>query len=72
MKITWLFEGSEKLSRGYWTQFLLSCLYEHSQNLLAADGNTLPQGKVSPTLNPHVLFHFHVMIKGIIENCLNI
>ena len=27
--------------------------------------NNLPRGKVSPPLNPHVCFHFYVMIKGI-------
>ena len=29
------------------------------------EGDNLPWGKVSPPLNPHVCFHFYVMIKGI-------
>ena len=52
-----------KPSRGYWKQFLLPCLFEHSQNLPVAEGNNLPRGKVSPHLNPHVRFHFYFMIK---------
>ena len=65
LRRAWLFEISESLSRGYWKQFLLSRPYEHSQNLHAAEGDTLPRGKVPPPLNPHVCFHFYVMIKGL-------
>ena len=66
LRRAWLFEVSESPSRGYWKQFLLSRPYEHCQILPAAEGGTLPQGKVSPCpLNPHVCFHFYVMIKGL-------
>ena len=61
----WLFEVSKSSSRGYWKQFLLSHLYEHSQNLHAAEGTLYPGVKCSPTLNPHVCFHFYIMIKGL-------
>ena len=60
LRRVWLFEVSESPSRGYWKQFLLSRPYEHSQNLHAADGDTLPRGKVCP-LDPHVCFHFYVI-----------
>ena len=48
MRRAWLFEVSDGPPRGYWKQFLLSRPYEHSQNLLAAEGDPLPRGKVSP------------------------
>ena len=50
----WLFEVSESPSRGYWKQFFLSRLYEHSQNLHVVEGDTLPRGIVSP---PTTLMH---------------
>ena len=59
-------EVSESPSRGYWKQFLLSCPYEHSQYLPAVEGDCLPRDKSAPPpLNPHVCFHFYVVIKGI-------
>ena len=48
LRRAWLLKVSESPSRGYWKQFLLSCLYEHSQNLPAVEWDTLPRGKVSP------------------------
>ena len=67
LRIAWLFEVSESPSRGYWKQFLLSRSYGHSQNLPAAEGDTLPRVKcpLPPHNNPHVCFHFYVMIKGL-------
>ena len=53
----WIFKVSENPSRGYWKQFLLPRLYEHSQNLPAVEvggGGTLPRGKVSSPINSHV------------------
>ena len=35
-------------SRGYWKQFLLPRLYEHSQNLPAVEWDTLPRRKLHP------------------------
>ena len=63
MRRAWLFEVSESPSRGYWKQFLLSRPYEQSQNWPVVEGDTLPQGKVTPP-HPHVCFHFYVMIRG--------
>ena len=65
MRRAWLFEVSESPSRGYWKHFLLSRPYEYGQYLPVVEGDNLPRGKVSPPhLNPHVYFHFYVMIKG--------
>ena len=50
MRRAWLFEVSESPSRGYWKQFLLSRLYEHSQYLPAVEEDYLPRGKVPPPL----------------------
>ena len=68
MRRAWLFLVSESPSAGYWKQFPLSRPYDHSQYLPAVEGDGLPRGKVPPPpplrLNPHVCFHFYVMIKG--------
>ena len=48
LRRAWSFEVSESPSIGYWKQYLLFHPYEHSQNLHAAEGDTLPQGKLSP------------------------
>ena len=38
---------------------------KESQYAGGGRGGNLPRGKVPPPLNPHVNFHFYVMIKGI-------
>ena len=64
LRRAWSFEFSQCPSRGYWKQFLLSHLYEHSQNLPVVERDTLPWGKVSLPLNHHAYLHFYVMKKG--------
>ena len=70
MRRAWLFLVSESPSRGYWKQFLLSRPYDQSQYLPVVEGDGLPRGKVSPPHNPHVCFHFYVMIKGMRRHLL--
>ena len=67
-------KGNEKslVIWSFWKPFkkiletiLVSCLYEHSQNLPEVEGDSLPQGKVPPPSTLMYSFHFYVMIKGI-------
>ena len=73
LRRSWLFEVSESPSGGYWKQYLLSHPYEHSQNLHAAERDTLLQGKVPPppppTPQPSCMLSFLCCNKGI-ENSL--
>ena len=62
-KASWSFEVSECPSRGYWKQFLVSCLYEHSQNLPVVEKDTVPGGKGSrPHPPPTLVYAFIFML----------
>ena len=65
LRKAWLFEVSESPSRGYRKQFLISRSYEHSQKLPAAEGDTLPRGKVPPPPQPSCMLSYLCYDKGL-------